>query len=158
MCSGRRGSWCGLRISFGANGYSFAVRRQWGGKANARKNLLAGLKAAHDRLGGVAIENVSWEQCVKTYDGPETFFFFDPPYLCPDIKAYASWTEKDLRAMAKLLRRIKGRWILTINDCALARELFAGRPMIEVSGQSAATKVTTGKVLKELIIQSQANE
>jgi DNA adenine methylase len=144
-----------FKISFGANGHSFAVaRKPGGGAAFQRENLKRDLKAAHERLDGVAIENLPWERCVKNYDGTETFFFFDPPYICPEIDAYKSWTEADLRALAKTLNRLNGQWILTINDCPLARELFAGRTITEVTQQSGATKVATGKTMSELIIQS----
>lgn len=144
-----------FKISFGANGHSFAVARKPGGGAAYRREILwRDLKAAHERLDGVAIENMAWERCVKTYDSPDTFFFFDPPYICAEIDAYKSWTEEDLRGLAKILKRVKGQRILTINDCPLARELFAGRVITSVTQQSGATKVETGKTMSELIIQS----
>jgi DNA adenine methylase len=33
------------------------------------------------RLQGVQIENVSYDQLIRNYDSPNTFFYFDPPYV-----------------------------------------------------------------------------
>jgi DNA adenine methylase len=38
-------------------------------------------------------------------------------------------TEKDYRDLASLLASVEGKWLLTINDHPLARELFSGYTM-----------------------------
>jgi DNA adenine methylase len=77
------------RISFGGNMTCFGVSKTRGGGAafNQQKNadLLGPLR---DRLGGVMIENVSYERCLALYDSAETLFFLDPPYLKSDAGAY----------------------------------------------------------------------
>lgn len=35
----------------------------------------------HNRLLGVQIENLSYEKLIPNYDSPDTFFYFDPPYV-----------------------------------------------------------------------------
>lgn len=50
---------------------------------SAAPNLLRieeSLSAAHLRLEGTTIENLSWQECMKRYDRPHTFFYLDPPY------------------------------------------------------------------------------
>lgn len=37
------------------------------------------LSAACMRLGGVFVENLSWQACMKKYDRPHTLFYADPP-------------------------------------------------------------------------------
>ena len=39
------------------------------------------LSAAHLRLaGGTTVENLPWQECLRRYDRPHTFFYMDPPY------------------------------------------------------------------------------
>lgn len=47
------------------------------------------LSAAHLRLAGVNVENLSWEACIDRYDRPHTLFYCDPPY-CGRPRAMAS--------------------------------------------------------------------
>ena len=38
------------------------------------------LSAVHLRLSRIQIEHLSWQEFVKRYDRPQTFFYLDPPY------------------------------------------------------------------------------
>ena len=38
------------------------------------------LSAAHLRLSGTTVENLSWQEVMRRYDRPHTFFYLDPPY------------------------------------------------------------------------------
>jgi DNA adenine methylase len=73
----------------------------------------------------VCVEQLDWSVLMDRYDGPETFWFLDPPYIGGDT-AYAAWTAADLERFAARVKLLKGRWLLTFNDCPQIRSLFAG--------------------------------
>jgi DNA adenine methylase len=39
------------------------------------------LSDVYFRLAGVTIENLPWQDFIKRYDRPGTFFYLDPPYF-----------------------------------------------------------------------------
>ena len=76
------------------------------------------------RLDRTIIENLDWERCVRLYDRPETFFFFDPPYTeCGDT-AYKAWTTADVLRLREVLDSLKGRWIVSLNNAPDIRQIF----------------------------------
>lgn len=40
-----------------------------------------GLRSVADRLRGVAVDNLDWREILRRYDGPQTCFYLDPPYV-----------------------------------------------------------------------------
>jgi len=64
----------------------------------------------------VIIENLDFRKVIKKYDSERTVFYLDPPY--PDrTKDYygISFTVDDLREMAQMLTRVKGRFLLKVD-------------------------------------------
>ena len=93
------------------------------------------------RLENVQIEELDFRECIKRYDRPWTLFFCDPPYY--GVKSYKYvFSEKDHEDLAKLLRRVKGKWLLTYNDHPRIRHLYAGFPLLvkKLSIQGALVK------------------
>jgi DNA adenine methylase len=82
------------------------------------------IRALSLRLDRVAIEHLDWQRCIRLYDRPTTFFFVDPPYTDCNIRMYESWTIADVQRLRDTLTRIKGRWLLTLNDSDAIRDLF----------------------------------
>lgn len=142
------------KIAFGARvtGQSFGAAAA----APPRLNLLRleeDLSAAHMRLARVTIENLSWAECVRRYDRPETFFFFDPPYW--QTEGYGGeFGIKQYVALAETMRTMRGKAILTINDHPEMRRVFAGLRRRRV--RIAYTIGGTGKAKEtgELIVRS----
>lgn len=103
--------------------------------APARLNLLRveeELSDAHLRLNGVFVESMAWDMCVERYDRPHTLFFMDPPYW--GTEGYGVPFElAQYGRMAQLLRSIKGKALVTVNDIPEMRAAFKGLPMREVS-------------------------
>lgn len=86
------------------------------------------LSAAHLRLAGAYIERLDWQECIERYDRPHTLFYLDPPYW--ETLGYGvpfEWSQYE--AMARLMRTMKGKSILSINDHPQIRECFAGMHM-----------------------------
>jgi DNA adenine methylase len=114
------------KIAFGAKvtGQSFGTSAM----APPRLNLLRmeeDLSQAHMRLAKVTIEQLSWSECVRRYDRPETLFFFDPPYW--QTQGYGNTFARDeYDRLAESMRGMQGRSILTINDHPAMRRAFTG--------------------------------
>lgn len=89
------------------------------------------LSAAHLRLHGAYIERLDWKECIRRYDRPHTFFYLDPPYW--ETEGYGvEFPFEEYQAMAKLMREMKGKALLSINDHPQIRECFAGLQLEEV--------------------------
>lgn len=112
------------RLAFGGkvSGQTFGT----GTTSPKRINLLRleeELSAAHLRLHGVVIENLSWQDCLARYDSPHTLFFLDPPYWETEGYGVAFGMEQ-YEQLADVMARLKGRAILTINDHPDMRRTF----------------------------------
>ena len=59
------------------------------------------------------------------YDGPNTFFYLDPPYYNTDSSAYESG-EIDHELLAERLKKVKGKFLLSYNDTSFIRNLYKG--------------------------------
>ena len=81
------------------------------------------MSTVHLRLAHVRIENLTWQNLIKRYDKPDTFFYCDPPYYkAPEYKHNLDLP--DYIEMAKILSTIKGKFILSINDRLEMRDVF----------------------------------
>ncbi len=78
------------------------------------------------RLDRTIIEDLDWQECVRRYDRPATFFFFDPPYLGSCETSYKGWTEADILRLRETLAGVRGQWLLTLNDEPAVRRIFTG--------------------------------
>lgn len=84
------------------------------------------LSAVHLRLAGVKIEHLDWREYLRRYDGPETFFFLDPPYFgSEDYYGKGLFARSDYAELAGILAGLKARFLLTLNDAPEIRETFA---------------------------------
>jgi DNA adenine methylase len=111
--------------SFGVdtvNGHNFDIRR-----------LEPRLRRLHDRLAGVIIENLDWEDCLRVYDRDGTLFYLDPPYWGgEDDYGPGIFAPLSFEALAAALREIRGRFLLSINDVPDIRAMFAWADIQEV--------------------------
>ncbi len=113
------------RNCWGDNEKSYAVGRSVGGAFAGVQLARQRLVELAERLDGVSIESLDWARCLDLYDGPATFFLLDPPYVGGIQKQYASWTATDMQAFALKVQALQGKWIVTVNDSAELRTLFA---------------------------------
>ncbi|WP_066568556.1 DNA adenine methylase [Snodgrassella sp. CFCC 13594] len=95
------------------------------GRAFDSTGISAKLQVARKRLAGGYVENESWQQCLKRYDRPHTFFYCDPPYWqTAGYDRAFDWAE--YQQLAEAMANIKGKMMLSINDHPDIRTLFAG--------------------------------
>ncbi|MFZ6644429.1 DNA adenine methylase [Undibacterium sp. TJN25] len=109
------------------------------------------LSAAHMRLGGVYVEKLAWEDCVKRYDRAHTFFYMDPPYW--ETEGYGvSFEFAQYERMAEVMRSCKGKVMVSINDHPDIRQAFEGFEMMELDIKYAVANVEAQRTSKELVI------
>ncbi|MBV1917615.1 MAG: DNA adenine methylase [Sphingomonadaceae bacterium] len=118
------------RASFGAVGRRYGVTTDQSARFDLTK-LVPMLEDAHGRLCGVDIERMPYADMIARYDTPGTLFYLDPPYHgSEDYYGKDVFSEADYEALRNLLDDISGRFILSLNDRPLVRDLF-GRFGIE---------------------------
>lgn len=111
------------------------------------------LSAAHLRLSNVIVENVPWHDCVQRYDRPATLFYLDPPYW--ETEGYGvDFPFSEYERMADLMRTVKGKVLVSINDHPAIREVFAGFTMIPLQIRYSIGREGREKPAGELIIKS----
>jgi DNA adenine methylase len=70
---------------------------------------------------------------INRFDKPTTFFYLDPPYYGNE-KEYGDGIiyREDFIKLATLLKGLKGKFILSINDHPKMREIFKGFKIAKV--------------------------
>lgn len=108
---------------------------------------------AHKRLQKVTIENKSFEDIFRIYDGKDTFFYLDPPYRNKKQYAIGKFNDEQYQLLADCCTKAKGKWLLTINDDEYIRELFKNFNIITHDVYYSVCKTENGrKDFQELII------
>ena len=80
---------------------------------------------ASRRLQKVIIENQDFEVLIKHYDSPRSFFYCDPPYFATEsYYKDVGFTKKDHIRLRDTLVGIKGKFLVSYNDCPEIRELW----------------------------------
>jgi len=105
------------------------------------------------RLSGAYIENLDWKACIARYDRPHTLFYLDPPYW--QTEGYGvPFLFSEYEEMATLLRTIKGRAIVSLNDHPDIRLVFEGFHIETVDIDYTVGGSSRPAARKELIIFS----
>jgi DNA adenine methylase len=87
--------------------------------------LVPMLEDVHERLAGVVIEQLDFEAFLIRYDRPDTLFYLDPPYWgCEDDYGKELFQRDDFARLERVLKALRGRFILSLNDLPEVRELF----------------------------------
>ena len=83
------------------------------------------LSIVHLRLSRVYVENMDYAALVPRFDRPGTFFYLDPPYYgFEDYYGDGIFSKDDFIKIRDILKGIKGKFLLSINDVPEIRELF----------------------------------
>ena len=112
----------------------------------------------HLRLENVVVEQLPYDECLARYDGPDSFFYLDPPYWgFENFYGKGIFNREDFHRLAVLLQSLKGRFLMSLNDEPEVREVFKGQQMREVgttytAGTGGPGGSRPGKKAKELLI------
>ncbi len=141
-----------IRFSFGAKGDSYATR------GRSLENNVARFDELTKRLDKVVVENKDFEDLIKLYDRKETLFYLDPPYFGTE-KYYNSrdilFKRKDHERLKGVLDNVKGKFLLSYNDCEEVREIYKDYNIIEVSRkETLSSSGDNKKNYNELLIKN----
>ncbi|MEX1185303.1 MAG: DNA adenine methylase [Gemmatimonadaceae bacterium] len=115
--------------------------------------LVPDLQELHERLAGVDIENLPYQDFIARYDRPTTLFYLDPPYYgCERDYGAGVFDREDFTRMAEQLAKIQGRFVLSINDVAAVREVFAAFKQESLATTYSLPGGNKSKKVSELLI------
>jgi site-specific DNA-adenine methylase len=77
----------------------------------ARSRAISRIERYRDRLREVKVRSAHYADVVREFDGPDTFFFLDPPY--PGYNALVGEKQFDELEFRKVLDGIKGKFLAT---------------------------------------------
>ena len=136
-----------LRYSYSSSCKSFASQ-----PFDIRK-LFGLIKELENRMANVVVENQDFETLIKHYDRPDSFFYADPPYVSTEVMYEVGFGWDDHVRLRDTLKNIKGKFLLSYNDCPEIRELYDGFSLFDFSrSHSMAQRYEAGKEFKELLI------
>ena len=122
------------------------------------KNKIKNAKKQKEYYKNTQILSTDYKNIIKKFDNSKTFFYLDPPYE----KSNTLYKDGvvDLQVMANLLKNIKGRFLLSINDSPNVRNIFKNFDitMLKVQGTSGLGNVYEkdigSKLRSELLIKN----
>ena len=141
------------RLAFGGkvNGRNFGVDVGQGARFNVSK-LEPMLADIHERLAGVVIEQLPFGAFIPRYDRTGTVFYLDPPYWgCEGDYGLGVFDRGDFERIAGILRGIRGRFVMSLNDTAGVREVFGGFQLQAVDTTYTVAKGKASKAAELLI-------
>lgn len=144
--------------SFGSKGEHFAsatVHQVGKSKSPVRKSLglVRDLLAeVANRLRNVLVESRDFAACIERYDSAQTFFYCDPPYSSFVRNGRYESLGKRQPELFDLLRRAKGKFLLSFDDCEEIRRLarkhrFECRQVDVIYTLAARSRKTAGELL-----------
>lgn len=144
------------RLSFGGKvtGRTFGI--DTGGPARFDITRLATmLEAAHERLAGVWIECLPYDRFIERWDRPGTLFYVDPPYWGTEhYYGRDAFCRADFERLEECLKRLQGRFIMTVNDVPEIREMFAWAEVEQAGITYTACGNGKAKAATEVIISN----
>jgi len=137
--------------TFGSTGFSKIYRPIT--TANFRSKIKSA-KEQKEYYKNTRLFNLDYKTIIKNFDAKKSFFYLDPPYEKSD-KLYKD-DKVDLQEMANILKKIKGKFMLSINDSYNIRKIFKDFKIkkINVKGGSNDNSALGASIRKELIIKN----
>lgn len=137
-----------IKYSFGTDLHSFGARKK------DMERAVHYLQDVSHRLRSVVIEHMDFEHLIKVYDRPGALFYLDPPYFGVEEYYKAGFGTEDHMRLRDALGRIKGKFILSYNDCDEARELYKDFNIIETDRHDNLAAGMSRRRYRELIIKN----
>lgn len=139
--------------SFGGKGSNFGTSKTSGIKSAG--GIIERVTEVAKRLDKVLIENKNAFELIEQYDTADNFFYCDPPYSQGEGYKVCSTKEFEHEKLAKTLKNVKGRFLLSYDDSEYVRNLYKDFNLIEVTRQKGINnKSQKDRNYKELLIKN----
>lgn len=120
--------------------YFILVKTSYGAKVDSygcnSKNLeksIDYLENIRSRLNKVVVENKDFENLIEVYDKSGALFYLDPPYYGTEhYYKEVSFSKEDHLRLKTVVDKIKGKFILSYNDCEEIRDIYKDYHIEEV--------------------------
>ncbi len=111
-----------LSNSFGSMMSHFAMQKG----TRRPKDIYKSFETWSKRLKFTSIESMNFERLIKSYDKEEVLFYCDPPYFGTEdyYDNIGVFGKNEHELLYKTLKDIKGKFLLSYNDCEYIRELY----------------------------------
>ncbi|MCI8605041.1 MAG: DNA adenine methylase [Ruminiclostridium sp.] len=111
--------------------YSYASScDSFGGKPHSMWGNFPLIEQASRRLQKVVIENKDFEKLINAQDSEVSYFYCDPPYFSTEgYYQNVGFTTADHERLRNALNAVKGKFLVSYNDCPEIRELYCGYEM-----------------------------
>jgi hypothetical protein len=90
----------------------------------------------YNRIQHTYIECCDALKIIKAYDGKDSFFYLDPPYIGSDMGHYDGYTQEDFDNLLEFLTKIEGKFLLLCHWYPVDYFCLAGRPAKRLSPPS----------------------
>lgn len=139
-----------ISLSFGAKTENFAMSKC----VRSSKNIYKDFMLYSKRLKTAVIENMSYEKLIKEYDNKEALFYVDPPYVGTEkyYKTPNGFNINDHINLADILKNIKGKFVLSYNDCEVVRDLYKDFKIKRIKTRYSLNAASKSRSANELII------
>lgn len=108
------------------------------------------IENTHKRLERVQIENLPYEDVIRHFDRAATVFYLDPPYYGRKLYRF-NLEPADFEKLAQRLSKIRGKFVLSLNDVPEIRTMFRRFHIQGVELAYTAQK-TSGRRYREVLI------
>ncbi|MBZ9615275.1 DNA adenine methylase [Clostridium estertheticum] len=107
------------------------------------------------RLQNVVIEHKDFQNLIKVYDRIDALIYLDPPYYGTEKYYQAQFNKDDHVRLNETLKNIKGKFLLSYNDCEFIRELYKDFNIEEIQrNHNLKNKDGKSNMYNELIIKN----
>jgi len=144
-----------IKFSYGCQGGTFNIGRTQDchkreDPSTCTVTRLAGNFGEYrDRLARVRILKRDYREILKKFDGPDTFFYLDPPYH--EVGCLYFSCDVDPRQIVDAVEGLEGKWLLSYNDHRDVRKAFKGYKVKKVGTQYSMDKKSVKQVTELLI-------
>lgn len=136
-----------IKFSYGADLRSFSTR------SVKYLSSIDDLYEIQKRLEKVIIENRDFRKIINTYDTENALFYLDPPYFQTEKYYDCVFTKQDHEDLHRELMNLKGKFVLSYNDCEFIRDLYQDFNIKSISRYNTLCG-DNGNIFKELIIKN----
>lgn len=139
-----------IKTSYGSDHKSYGCAKR---DINVMTDYLTDI---HYRLSKVIIENKDFENLIDVYDREGALFYLDPPYYGTERYYQEKFSKDDHVRLRDKLKDVKGKFILSYNNCDFIKELYKDFDIREVNRNSNLKNRYNDKdnVYKEILIKN----